>query len=210
MTPEQLILARGRIEVDAGNVDRLIGCFLGAVETWPSPLPAWDDPLRALLDMKRGNAGFSLYRSISLFEVGNRLCSDLTLLFGVRRLLHERALTGSPIPFIRYSVALGTAGGFDIEAEADGQLLIGEAFHVSSGYHPTKTNASLDKLLARKANKYASTNQKARCASHRVIVEGREVSGGPADGRVLDGGVVVLVVPLLETVDTFRTQMGEP
>jgi hypothetical protein len=209
-TMEERIRRGGLQDVDAGTVESFIQCFLDAIDGWSSPLPDWDDPLAALLKMKRGKAGFRLYRPISLFEVGNRLCSDLTLLFGVRHLLCERALNGKVIPYDHYTVALGTADGFDIEAETDGRILVGEAYHVSAGYHANKRGASLDKLLGRTEDKYKDTNERARQASHRVIVEGSEAEDGSIEFSVIESGVVILSVPLLAAVEDFRQKNERP
>jgi hypothetical protein len=205
-------LSRGRFVVDASNIDRVIRVFVGALDEWRSPLPDWSDPLKALLQMKRGKAGFAIYPEISLFEVGNRVCSDLTLLFGVKRLLRERSLGSLHIPYDRYSIALGTASGFDIEAEADGCFLIGEVFHVASGYHPLKLKGTVAKLTASHPTRHRDTNERALRATHRVIIEGRDGdtvrAANQKSGLAEQCGIVVLDVAVLESVAEFRASEG--
>ncbi|MFC1943743.1 hypothetical protein ACFLWO_04130 [Chloroflexota bacterium] len=104
---------------------------------------------RLLKFIKRYPVEAGPYPDVSLFENGNRIFSDLVILFGVRRLLYE--LHGQ-FPFSEYRVALGTQQGVDIAAARRGITLAGEAFSVARTFFPTKRRSALKSLSKTTAN----------------------------------------------------------
>lgn len=69
--------------------------------------------------------------------------TDLVILYGVKWLLRNRVF-----PFERYSVEYGHENNepHDIIAEAEGRVLIGEAFNVAPSFFAIKRNSAVKKL----------------------------------------------------------------
>ena len=96
------------------------------------------------------------YRKVSLFEAANRIMTDLILLYGIRHLLSR-----TDLPYTDYEVQYGTQNdrSHDIEAQAKGLRLSGEAFNVAQSFFNQKRRASMKKLRA-----------KAHDATHRILL----------------------------------------
>lgn len=99
---------------------------------------------RALLEsLKRGKVNAGPYPEVTLFEAANRIMTDLVIYTGIKWLLENNVF-----PFTSYTVELGNEdkNGFDIKAESDSHILIGEAFNVAPSFFQGKKSAMLKKL----------------------------------------------------------------
>lgn len=128
-------------------IDGEIGHYLAKLSEVKEPVRReanTQDSYRLLKFVKRRPLGVGPYPDVSLFENGNRIFSDLVILFGVKRLLYE---LGSQFPFTEYHAALGTEQGMDVEAHEKSASLAGEAFSVARTFFPTKKRSALKSVL---------------------------------------------------------------
>lgn len=119
----------------ADNVGHEIAAYLRLLATWSVPaLPV--QPIPLFLELKRKKVSAGPYPDVSIFELANRVMSDLVVLFAARHLLCERVLVKR---VERLDVVLGTAHGLDVSGEfEDGGRLVGECFNVSQSFLPAK------------------------------------------------------------------------
>ena len=99
--------------------------------------------------MKRGELEAGTYPNVSLYESGNRIMSDLTILNGVKALLNGEV---DGIDFDEYIVEYGNDDYNDNDITAiKGEIkLIGEGFNVSKSSFQSKKKRSLDKMKNQK------------------------------------------------------------
>ncbi|MBI2069769.1 MAG: hypothetical protein HYT79_04130 [Elusimicrobia bacterium] len=130
------------------NVDDAIRTYALSVEQIGSSI-AHLRGIPLLEALKHTEIGAGPYDDVSLFEAANRIMTDLVILHGVRWMLKKRTF-----PFKTYLVEYGNddENGFDIRAEHDGKILIGEAFNVAKSFFSTKRGAMLKKLRNLKAD----------------------------------------------------------
>lgn len=134
------------MRLDSKNIDREISHYLEAVNQIELPTPQ-EDVLAFIDSLKRKSLDSGPYPKVSLFEASNRIMSDLIVLFGVRQLVTQGAVGHTRLPFREYEVRLGVEGGSDLEAAAEGQRLIGEAFNVAPSFFQQKKRSMQKKLL---------------------------------------------------------------
>lgn len=134
------------MRLDSKNIDREISHYLEAVNQIELPTPQ-EDILAFIASLKRGPLGSGPYPEVSLFEASNRIMSDLIVLFGVRQLVTQGAVGHIRLPFREYEVRLSVEAGSDLEAVAEGQRLIGEAFNVAPSLFQQKKRSVQKKLL---------------------------------------------------------------
>ena len=93
----------------------------------------------------------SPYPNVTLFEAANRIFTDLTILFGVQRLLKNEV---AGICFDEYLVSFGNENNnpHDIIAIKGERKLIGEAFNVAQSFFQGKKSTALKKLRAAKVS----------------------------------------------------------
>ncbi len=133
------------------NVGAQTDEYVGKVMRWSVPqLPR--DPVPFFLALKRDRVSDGPYPGVSVFELANRVMSDLVVLFAARRLLVERPPRfGERI--VRIEAALGTAQGHDLIAFFEsGDRLVGECFNVSPSFFNAKHGMARRAL--RKAGEY--------------------------------------------------------
>lgn len=133
------------MKLNRENIEEKLGAYLAQVRSIEIPVLS-RDPLVAMRSLKRDKIGSGPYQGVSLFEVANRVLSDLVILYGVQRLLDDPVIGSVQLPFQEYEAALGVKGGYDLEASADGQTLIGEAFNVAPSFFQAKRSAMIKKL----------------------------------------------------------------
>jgi len=146
------------MRLDSKNIDREISQYLEAVNQIELPTPQ-EDVLAFIDSLKRKSLDSGPHPGVSLFEASNRIMSDLIVLFGVRQLLTQGAVGHIRLPFREYEVRLGVKGGWDLEAAAEGQRLIGEAFSVAQSLFQQKKRSMQNKLL-----------QSVKRADYRLII----------------------------------------
>lgn len=136
-------------ELTLGNIDHAISQYLEEIKKVPLHIPA-NNTLEFLTYLKREHLQSGPY-PLTLFEAANRIMTDLTILFGVKRLLNNEI---SGINFQRYSVAFGNENHIphDIIAESNSTKLIGEAFNVAQSFFQGKKASSLRKLRNARKN----------------------------------------------------------
>ena len=134
------------MRLDSKNIDREIRQYLEELNRIEIPTPQ-EDILVFIDSLKRKPLGYGPYPKVSLFEASNRIMSDLIVLFGVRQLLNQGTVGHNRLPFREYVVHLGVEGGSDLEAAAEGQRLIGEAFNVAPSLFQKKNRDMKKKLL---------------------------------------------------------------
>jgi hypothetical protein len=147
MKPQEDVL------VDRSCIDDYIKRYLALIREVSAPIgkeTSRREGYDLLKYLKRCPLGAGPYPDVSPFEGANRISSDLVILFGVRRLLHDPRVT---LPFDEYTVRLGTKQGIDIEAHTKGAHLVGEAFSVAESYFSTKKSKTL-KALSERTAKY--------------------------------------------------------
>jgi hypothetical protein len=121
------------IENVGADVDEYVAKLVG----WSVPeLPR--QPVPFFLALKRGRVTGGPYPGVSVFELANRVMSDLVVLFAARQLLLK-----PPSRFkeriVRVQAALGTTQGLDLEADFEsGARLAGECFNVSPSFFNAK------------------------------------------------------------------------
>ncbi len=137
--------------VNKGNINGVIKDYLNQVNSIRFPVPP-ENKVEFIRSLKRDPLGSGPYEDVSFFESGNRILSDLVLLYGTRNLLFEKNVAGVKLPFKEYSIRMGIEDGYDIEARARNRVLIGEAFNASRSYFQTKKGEVVDKLRREKAS----------------------------------------------------------
>lgn len=106
-----------------------------------------ENPIELFTILKRNFINEGPYPNVTIFEAANRIMTDLTILFGLRKLF-EGAIPD--INFNEYSVEFGNENQAenDISAKNNGQKLIGEAFNVSKAFFQIKKSKALKKMRA--------------------------------------------------------------
>jgi len=129
-------------KLSAANIGQQLDEYVRCVEEIRFPI-ANAGGLRLLESLKRDKVNAGPYPSVALFEAANRIMTDLVILYGVKWLLDKNVF-----PFQTYTVEFGTENnnGFDIRAENNGKILIGEAFNVAPSFFQTKKTSMLKKL----------------------------------------------------------------
>jgi hypothetical protein len=110
--------------LDASNIDQAISDYEEELSKAPAALQA-ENALELMTSLKREQLEAGLYPGLTLFEAANRIMTDLTILFGVRKLLSNEV---DGISFPSFTVELGNENSqdYDITAEHDGQLQIND------------------------------------------------------------------------------------
>jgi hypothetical protein len=134
--------------LNASNIDSSIRAYLDIINKLPVSI-AGDNIIHFLTKVKREETGLEPYPNLTFFEAANRIMTDLTILFGVRRLLEE-GIDG--VKFDEYNVEFGNENeqAHDIIASNAEYELIGEAFNVAKSYFQGKKTSALKKLRSAK------------------------------------------------------------
>lgn len=124
------------------NIDGLLEVYTAKAEAVGDSIAGLKG-VALLNSLKRGSIGVGPYPKVALFEAANRIMTDLVILYGVKWLLRNTGL-----PFLLYTVELGheNHGQHDIVAEADGKVLVAEAFNVAQSFFPIKRASAIRKL----------------------------------------------------------------
>ncbi len=95
--------------------------------------------------LKRERVKQGPYPGLTVFEVANRVMTDLVILFGVKKLLKQEE---DYMIFDEYTIELGNENNqsFDIQAQKENKKLRGEAFNVASSFFQGKKSSALSKL----------------------------------------------------------------
>ncbi len=130
--------------LNASNIDSSIDCYLGMINKLPISV-AGDNIIHFLTKVKREETGLNPYFDLTFFEAANRIMTDLTILFGVKKLLVE-GING--VKFDDYNVEFGNENkqAHDIMASNAEYELKGEAFNVAKSYFQIKKASALKKL----------------------------------------------------------------
>src|SRR2546423_11172154 len=97
-----------KVHLSKDNLRREIVGYLKAMKTLKIPvLPT--EPFALFKELKRGTVSGGPYDGCSIFEVANRVMSDLVVFAAAEQLLHEPPSDVSPAPLTEITVLLGTA-----------------------------------------------------------------------------------------------------
>jgi hypothetical protein len=140
-------------KLDGVNVEQKISDYLESVNSIKLPAPH-SDVLKFINSLKREPLSSGPYPDVSLFEVSNRILSDMVILFGVRLLLTNPSVSHVQLPFTEYEVKLGVEGGNDLKAIAGSCSLVGEAFNVARSFFQSKKSSTEKKLQSLKDAHY--------------------------------------------------------
>ncbi len=131
---------------------------------------SWESTTDFIEKVKRDREAKSVgpYRNISLFEIANRIYSDLVVLEGAKRIFE-----GKEFDARKLEISLSTKGGFDIVVQcANGKYHLCEAFNVAQSFlggklYLTKRGFS----EKRKENKWLKEkNLEAEVIDKRIII----------------------------------------
>jgi len=131
--------------LNRGNINGVIREYYKKVQGIRIPVPL-DDKVVFIKALKRDPLESGPYPKVSFFESGNRILSDLVLLYGVKYLLTRGAVAGVRLPYQEYDVLLGIEDGYDVRTSIGKNTLIGEGFNVSKSYFQTKKRDVIKKL----------------------------------------------------------------
>lgn len=94
--------------------------------------------------VKRENCAIGPYQSLSVFEILNRIGSDLVLLSGVEKLFQHEIAVIKPVTIL---ICMGNIAGFDLVIKTeDGEIINGEAFNAAKSFCKIKMRHSITKL----------------------------------------------------------------
>lgn len=141
------------MKLNKSNIDNEIISYLNSVNTVDLP-ESIEDRMIFMESIKRKPLGTGPYPGVSLFEASNRILSDIVVLFGVHRLLHNPLINHIRLPFMEYDVALGVEGGNDLVATTENKSLFGEVFNVAPSFFQAKKTAMIRKLRAQSGVDY--------------------------------------------------------
>ena len=129
-------------ELTKQNIDEVLSVYLESIHSVGTTIHG-KLGVDLFTSMKRDKAGAGPYPDVSLFEAGNRIMTDLVILYGVKWMLDN-----SIFPFHKYTVEYGNEdkNENDIEASNDNDRLSGEAFNVAKSFFQIKKSAMLRKL----------------------------------------------------------------
>ena len=95
--------------------------------------------------VKRENCSIGPYQNLSVFEILNRIGSDLVLLSGVEKLFRHEIATIKPLTIL---ICMGNIAGFDLIIKTeDGEIINGEAFNAAMSFCKKKMRHTIAKLL---------------------------------------------------------------
>ena len=131
-------------KLDNSNIDTAIIDYLELLKELPLIIQA-NSVLEFLTELKRQKINCGPYPNVTLFEAGNRIMTDLVILFGIKELLNGKI---PELKFKEYIVEFGNENNNtnDIYASNKNDILIGEAFNVASSFFQTKKSKSLKKM----------------------------------------------------------------
>jgi len=125
------------------NIDKAISDYLEFLSELPLIIQS-NDILEFLTKLKRQKLDCGPYPKVTLFEAGNRIMTDLVILFGIKELLDNKV---PELNFTEYTVEFGNENNNenDIWASNKDEILIGEAFNVAQSFFQSKKFKSLKK-----------------------------------------------------------------
>jgi len=130
----------------ADDVGMHIDRYVRKLDEWPVPLLP-SEPVRFFLELKRKKVTGGPYPGVSVFELANRVMSDLVVLFAARELLAGR-VPGVTERIVRVEAALGTTHGRDLVGHFEsGGEVAGECFNVASSFFAAKHSKARKDLL---------------------------------------------------------------
>lgn len=131
-------------KLNKNNIKKAISDYLGLLENIPLKIES-NNILEMLTDLKRKELKFGPYPDVTLFESANRIMSDLTILYGIKKLLNGAIVE---IDYDEYEVEYGHSNqnSNDIIANSDQTKLIGEGFNVAKSFFQPKKTRSLNKM----------------------------------------------------------------
>ena len=133
------------------NIEKKLQDYLKQVNSIKLPVPG-NSVLAFLYSIKRTVIDSGPYPGVSLFEIANRVLSDMVILVGIKQLLSNPFVGDVRLPFDEYEVSLGVEGGYDLRAIAEGHLLLGEAFNVAPSFFQSKKWRMAKKLKSEEAD----------------------------------------------------------
>lgn len=130
------------------NVGTLVERYIKSIENIGATIQGMRG-LDLIQALKREKAQFGPYPHVTIFEAGNRIMTDLVILYGVKWLLQNKVF-----PFDAYTVEFGNEDerGSDLHATGNGKSLVGEAFNVAPSFYQSKKVPMLKKLRKEKAD----------------------------------------------------------
>ncbi len=134
------------------NIKEKFANYLDLIKSLKHPMPH-KDILEFMYHLKRDPVNSGPYDKVSLFEVANRVFSDLVIWLGVEQILTEPMVDNARLPFTEYKARFGIKDGNDLEAYSGNVHLIGEAFHVAPSLFKKKLAYTIKKLQSNEAEK---------------------------------------------------------
>ena len=111
----------------------------------PFPLSEKKSTYNSIYNLKRKAYTIGPYSGLSIFEISNRLFSDLVVLEGAKRIFEEPSLVkANKIKGIK--LLLSNKNGIDLKINTDKGTVYGEAYNVASSFFKEKTRYTIKKL----------------------------------------------------------------
>lgn len=139
------MILEGQRTLDCTNIDQLLSQYLENLKTMSATVSS-ETVYGLLTKLKREKISVGPYPTVTLFEAANRIMTDLTILYGIKSLLH-RPLS-QDLTFDSFTVEFGNENKnrHDIEANNSRFKLYGEAFNVAESFFQAKRYSALKKL----------------------------------------------------------------
>lgn len=128
------------------GIDMYVSCIKA------NPFPEIEDKTmyNSISNLKREKYNIGPYSGLSIFEISNRLFSDLVVLDGAKVIFTEpKLVNANQVKGI--TLLLSNIKGFDLEIRTNNGTVYGEAYNVAPSFFKEKTRYTIKKL--RDANK---------------------------------------------------------
>jgi len=111
----------------------------------PFPVIEKEPIYNSIHNLKRKTYTIGPYSGLSIFEISNRLFSDLVVLDGAKAIFKDPNLVKSKeIKGIK--LLLSNKKGIDLEIKTDKGIIYGEAYNVAPSFFKEKTRYTIEKL----------------------------------------------------------------
>lgn len=119
--------------------------YFESIDSNTFSLPSSNNLRQMITSLKRDSVAIGPYKNLSVFEILNRIGSDLVLLSGAEKLFNNSISTITPDTV---ELCMGNIAGYDIVINTiEGEVINGEAFNVAKSFCKVKLRSTIKKLL---------------------------------------------------------------
>lgn len=123
----------------------VIAKYKQSLKDFPPPTLDSKGTYSLIASLKRSPHRFGPYKGLTLFEIANRLFSDLVLMEGAKHIFEKPSLV-TQHDILSMKLNPSNISGYDLEIYTEEETIYGEAYNTAPSFFKIKTASTLRKL----------------------------------------------------------------